>query len=395
MLQRTWLIALLVALGAGISLAAPPDQPDSRDSALAAPAAEPIPAESLDELYPVPPESPEIRTYIEIHIDDRGIRGIDESGREVILQGSSKPEYGRRRDREKSSSEEIRQRTESQEPMVDIGDIFIDYDQETNGDVIAGGNVTVDGIVNGNIVSLKTVVLGPESIVTGDIVAKRLEKDPDATLEGKFVKVDLGILFAKFLGMLSVDVGLPGPGPWIILTIFGVLFTSIFLIVFRRPVRRVQYQLTSGFLRNFLVGLLIMLAILPFFVLLCITIVAIPVAVIVYPLALLGALILGQVGAACFLGSSVGRMVRGVRSDSTYLTTFVGIATLMTSWVISGFFVLVGSEGLSVLFFIIGIIVMAVATVAGLGAVWFSRFGTRPREIDTIISNELPSQAQA
>jgi hypothetical protein len=394
---RIWLTGLLLLWITGVCFAAPPEPSETVDSIPEEPVEAEVPIDAevpfdeLDELYDE--QDYEGKKFIEIRIDDEGIRGIDEFGNEVIFE-----ERLGRGDRDDEYSEARRRYADArdlagggEQAIVEFGNVYIEYDDEIDGDVVTiKGNVTVDGIVNGNIVSPKTVVLGPEAIVTGDIIAKRLEKDPDAEFNGRHIPFSFGSFpFPSY----DIGIGLPGLGSWIIVTIFMLIFSSIFMIIFQRPVKRIQHHIATGFFKSLAVGLVLILAILPVFVLLCITIVGIPVAIIVYPLGLLGAFILGHIGAAYYIGKALGRLTGSLRFDSIFVTTIVGVAALMASWMISGFFVVVGSDAFAIFFFVFGIITLAITATAGLGAVWFSRFGTRPADIDPSVP-DMPSQAE-
>lgn len=375
---RICLTASLFLWITGVSFAAPPEPPETIDSILDVPD-DVVPLDELDESYDE--QDYRGKKFIEIRIDDDGIRGIDEFGNEVIFEERlGREDDGGRRPYGEPTGERA---------IVEFGNVYIEYDDEIDGDVLTNGNVTVDGIVYGNIFSPKTVVLGPDAIVTGDIIAKRLEKDPDAEFHGRHIPFSFG----SFPFPYEIGIGLPGLGSWIMVTIFMLIFTSIFMIVFQRPAKRIQYHIATGFFKNLAVGLAVILAILPVFILLCLTIVLIPVAIIVYPLALLGAFILGLIGTAYYVGKALGRLTDSLRFDSTFVTTIVGVAALMASWLISGFFVVVGSEAFSIFFFVFGIIALAITATAGLGAVWFSRFGTRPADADPSVP-DVPSQAE-
>ncbi len=383
---RIRITALLFLWITGVCFAAPPEPSETTDSILeepievAVPVEAEVPYDEVDELYDE--QDYEGKKFIEIRIDDEGIRGIDEFGNEVIFE--------ERLGREDDGGGRPYDEPTGEHAIVEFGNVYIEYGDEIDGDVVTiKGNVTVDGIVYGNIVSPKTVVLGPEAIVTGDIIAKRLEKDPDAEFHGRHIPFSLG----SFPFPYEIGIGLPSLGSWIIVTIFMLIFTSIFMIVFQRPVKRIQHHIATGFFKNLAVGLVLILAILPVFVLLCITIVGIPVAIIVYPLGLLGAFILGHIGAAYYVGKALGRLSSSLRFDSTFVTTIVGVAALMASWMISGFFVVVGSDAFAIFFFVFGIITLAITAAAGLGAVWFSRFGTRPADVDPSVP-DIPSQAE-
>jgi hypothetical protein len=161
----------------------------------------------------------------------------------------------------------------------------------------------------------------------------------------------------------------------------------LILLIFQRPVKRVHLQLSRGFIKNFLVGLLIVLALGPVFVLLCITIIGLPVALLIYPFAVLAAIVLGFIGGAYYTGTLVGRRISKFKFDSVYLTMIVGIVALMALWFASGFFASVGVGPLAGVCFGFGVAAISVFLLAGIGGVWFSKFGLRPKELETAPSN--------
>jgi hypothetical protein len=393
-MPRILLTIVSLLLMVPICLSAPPDPPDT--GALPD-TVEPLPEEieapdlvepEMTEIPDEPPIEDEDRKFIEIRIDEKGIRGIDEFGNEVVLEEErgrdDRPVERPRDDRDERSRERER------EDKVEFGNVYIGYDDEIYGDVVSiQGNVEVDGIVDGNIFCTKTVTLSAEAVVTGDIVAKRLVMDDAAEFSGRHKKFDIG----SFPFPYKTGVGLPGFGAWLLVTIFVVLLTLILLIIMQRPAKRIRIQLQSGFLKNMFVGLLLILAIPIVMLLLCITIVGIPVAVIIYPIALFGALVLGYIGTAYWIGTAMGRASQSMRFESSFASAALGTIALMCSWLISGFFVFVGVNGLAIFFFVLGIVIVSFAAMAGLGAVWFSRFGTRPKEIDPPVS-EAPTQAE-
>lgn len=377
-----------------ICLSAPPDPPDTGalpDTVEPAPEEIEVPDLVEPELTELPEEPPigfEERKFIEIRIDEKGIRGIDEFGNEVVLEeqhGSDDRSAGRTRD-----AGDERDRDRERKDIVEFGNVYIGYDDDIYGDVVSiQGDVDVDGVVDGNIFCTKTVTLSAEAVVTGDIVAKRLVMDDAAEFTGRHKRFDIG----NFPFPYKTGVGLPGFGAWLLVTIFVVLLTLILLIIMQRPAKRIRFQLQTGFLKNMLVGLLLILAIPIVMLLLCITIVGIPVAIIIYPLALVGALVLGYIGTAYWIGTAMGKVSQSMRFESSFASAALGTIVLMFSWMISGFFVFVGVNGLAVFFFVLGIVIVSFAAMAGLGAVWFSRFGTRPKEIDPPVS-EAPTRVE-
>ncbi len=320
------------------------------------------------------------KKFIEIRIDGDGIRAVDESGEEFLFDGSSR---SFRDDSGDENFDDIRKQLKGigkgNAAKVEFGDVYIDFDEEFDGDIVAiQGDITVDGFVNGDLFSTGTISLGPDAVVTGKAIGKRIEKEPGAELDGGFEQVDLLRMFPDFEGMIGV--GLPGIFTWFVTTGYMIVISLILLLLFKKPVRRIQLQLENGFLKNFFVGLLIILSIGPFFILLCITIIGVPIAILIYPFVLVAGFMLAFAGTALYAGHFAGRMTDSLKSESIYLTTIIGITFIMTLLLISGFFSTLGVGSLSGVAFGFGIAVMSIFFTAGIGAVWFSRFGRRPKE---------------
>ncbi len=371
-MRRLSAFLLILLMFAAVTQAAPPD------NAEVPPAPEQLTVDSAQGLPETPalPERPGPVKLVEITIDDEGIRGIDEFGNEVILEGAS--EFERDADRDIGGC------TES---VTEIGDYFVSEDEEVNANLTVVGNVYIDGVVYCDIIASKTVVLSETAEVYGNIWAQSIDQHPNSrfygTYRGSIPLPDL------------TPTGLPGLGAWIITSLFLILFGMLFVVIFQKPVARVRYTIETGMFKSLLVGFLIFLAILPVFILLVITIIGIPVAVIVYPLALAGAIVLGQIGMSYYLGGLAGRVFSPLKFDSIFMRTIVGICFGMFPWYLSGFFESVGITGLSIFFFVIGIIFAAFITLTGLGTIWFTRFGTRPLNIDIDEKHDMRAGSEA
>lgn len=357
-MQKFLVILSILMLLSVLLLAAPPDVPEKP----AEPAAPEV--EIAPDAEPEPNEKSEDQKYIEIRIDDDGIRAIDLEGNEITIEGT----FG--------APEDVRGIEDCEESMTKFGTFYVNEDEELSANLVVFGDVIVEGAVYCDIVSSKTVTLGPTALVVGDITAKKLNVDPNAEFLGAFTEYDL-----SFPGG-DLSIGLPSLPAWISVLVFSLLVAMLVQLVFPRAVGRVRSQIDDGFFKNLLVGFLIFLAIPLVLVLLSITIVGIPVVVFVFPFALVAAIILADIGAAQFAGIFLGRRFESLKYGSSYLTTAAGVVLMMLPWILSGFFVTVGSRGLAIAFFVIGNVFASMLTLAGLGALWFSRFGTRPKDFD-------------
>jgi hypothetical protein len=273
------------------------------------------------------------------------------------------------------------------------GDITVPKDHTVMGDVVAiGGDVDVEGQVMGDVVSVGGVLrLHDTARVNGDAVAVggRLEKDPGAQVLGQTTTVGVALPF-----VMGHNVVWDGGGPFgalggLLITLLWIalllILGSIFLAVMPRHVDRVETNLRSSPLKAGLVGFLAQLLFLPVYViglvLLVITIIGIPIAV----LWAVGFFVLGFVAAlfgftavARAVGSSVmERVSRPI--TSSYVALLIGLIALFAPMLIHFVFHL--GPGLmdvfAMLIAVLGFLVLYGAVTIGFGAAILTRFGTR------------------
>jgi len=357
-LVRTLLILILLPV---LLVGAPPDVPEIPDKGEKG---------EIPDIEAPPDAEPKPEKYIEIQIDDDGIRAVDLQGNEVLIESGF-------------SDQTIRGIGDCEESVTKIGTYYINEDEELNANLVVFGDVIVEGAVYCDIVSSKTVTLGPMALVTGDIMAKKLNMDPNAEFLGDFTEYEI-----SWPGP-DPSIGLPNLPAWISMTIFALLAAMLVQLVFPKAVTRVSNHIDENFFKDFFVGFLIMICIPLAIVILCITIVGIPIVVLVFPFAFIAAVVLAKVGVAKYTGILLGRRFSSLKYGNPYLTTAIGIVLMMFSWLISGFFASVGSKGMAIAFLVIGIVVVSIMTLTGLGALWFSRFGTRPKEIEESTEEEI------
>ena len=131
-------------------------------------------------------------------------------------------------------------------------------------------------------------------------------------------------------------------------------------------------------MKSILLGFAAHIVFLPLFVLLCVTIIGIPIAFIVQPIAYFVASIMGFAGVSLFVGTKIHR------GSSLTLATpmakiIVGALAIELALILAWFLTLGGSVLLPLfwLFQLIGWIIISVAGMAGLGAAAWTRFGLR------------------
>jgi len=268
-------------------------------------------------------------------------------------------------------------------------DIIIDEDQEIEGDVTAlGGDVVVKGVVDGSVVAL-----GGDILVTSTGIIEE-----DATSVGGEVKIEPGGIIKG--ERVALKGKIPGISffpyllqPKVVLRGFGIVtkIVKILLLLFLgmivfsvvpRNVGKIKDKVEKEFLKSILVGLLAWVLFLPAFVLLLITIIGIPLAILL-PLVVIVALLLGYTSVSLYVGEKI-KQNTNIKPQTPLLTVFLGIIAVELISIIGRLTGIFG-EGLLPLYgiftFIYWVTIFIILT-AGLGSVVLTRFGTRPKEIE-------------
>jgi len=268
------------------------------------------------------------------------------------------------------------------EDIVRIGnDVHVPEDQVVEGDVVAVmGDVRVDGYVEGDAVAIGgNLTVGPNGHIDGDGVAVggTVEKE-GGVIRGETVSLGLGPGWCKGSGFLmesffSAARRLVLLVMWLVILI---LLGALLIAVVRRPVDIIKDRASKDAFVNGLIGLLVWVLLVPVMVLLVITVIGIPIAVLL-PFVFAVMMLLGFVGVAAatgqkFVPATDGGLYKGMAVGVVVLYGLVIVGTLLKLG--PGPMHLAGS----ILCFI-GWAIVFVATTVGLGAVVTSRFGTREK----------------
>ncbi|MFH1387465.1 MAG: hypothetical protein ABIH50_07355 [bacterium] len=246
--------------------------------------------------------------------------------------------------------------------IVKVGEsITIPEGAEVRSVVSVGGSVTVYGQVSEDVVAVGgSVFLKDSAMVGGDVVAVggKIMKEPGAISKGDVVEVSVAgvtpaVSFFTKGGMLKgmVFFGL--------ISFFGFLVLAAILVaVFTKQLGRVSGCLEKDLLKNFFVGVLGVILIVPIVVLLAVSIIGI----ILIPLwiaIVVAAAIFGYVAAGHLIGKKTLHVLRIV-GKSMMVETLLGVVLLS----------LVGLAPYG------GPLVKLIAILCGLGGVCLTRFGT-------------------
>jgi hypothetical protein len=286
-------------------------------------------------------------------------------------------------------------------------DLTVEEDEEVDGDVVAlGGSVEIRGTVTGNAVAIGgDVDVLSTGIVEGDAVSVggHVTKHGSAVVRGE--KVSIAFLSGPRFRFPSLHAPFPflitgfhAPA-WAffarILKILLFIFVGIVtLSILPRHVGKVKEKVRRDFLKSGLVGLAAQILVIPIFILLIITIIGIPVAVLVEPLLIIAALILGYTGVCLFIGEKLQEHT-SLKPDTKIMILVIGILAVELVPLLArvmGFF---GGpfSPLGWIVALIGWMIGYVVITVGLGASILTRLGTRPKEISPAAATVAPADS--
>ncbi len=286
------------------------------------------------------------------------------------------------------------------------GDVKVDG--QVRGDAISiGGTAKINGRVTGEVVAIGgDVELGPEAEVFGDIVTVggRVRREDGSSVLGEVSEVDWGDFewnwggdwFDGWDGDWFPGVGDRPPFfrlgkvfefvQSIIFTVLLIALSGLVLLVAPKGVGRVRSAASSDLWIMFAVGLGVEVFFIPVLIivslLLAVTVIGIPFAVLLWPAALIGlmaAFVFGYAGSAAAAGDWCRRRFQGAGrvAAGSFGALALGVLAIQALALVAD---LLGFLGLPwffrVMFRIPGVLICYLAWTIGLGAVFMTRFGT-------------------
>lgn len=222
---------------------------------------------------------------------------------------------------------------QSEDLVKFAGDLHVAAGEKIAGNVVAVlGDVVIDGLVRGDVTAiLGDIKLGPTAVVEGkvNVLAGELQRDPGAIVLGKITRDQLTgklhkpeSLQAWWTHALShgalLGVG-RGLGWLAKLALAALGFYVLLALVFPGGIRRTGEVLVERPAVVVLCSLLTLVTLPLVFLLLCVTIIGIPVALVVVPAMLILAVLFGQAA----IHGLIGRRVLRERS-SLFVAVLVG-----------------------------------------------------------------------
>jgi uncharacterized RDD family membrane protein YckC/cytoskeletal protein CcmA (bactofilin family) len=198
-----------------------------------------------------------------------------------------------------------------------LGDVTINGDAKSDVTSILG-NTTINGKVAGDVVSVMgDVTLGPKAVVEGDVTTVRgmLHRDPGAIVHGRITQQSMG---SKSRSADSFQVWWDNAlshGSWLgfgrgmawitVLTLVALGFYTLIALVFPRGVRHTGDMLVQRPGAVVFSAILTMIALPVLFILLLITVVGIPVALLALPAGVIIGVAFGKASIYALVGRRV------------------------------------------------------------------------------------------
>ena len=256
-------------------------------------------------------------------------------------------------------------------------DAYVPAGDTVEGDVVTVfGSVTVEGAVSSDVVAVfGSVHLKSGARVEGDVVSVGgvIDQADSTTIRGESVQLGFSpftwglpalsvLLFAIAAGwMASMFMG------WIFTLLFPTMMLRVATVVERRPAA------------SFLLGVLSVPMFFVTLVLLCITVIGIPLGILL-PMLYVIVGYAGQLAATAVLGARLSRrsLANGIMTPLLVGTLFVaGILAIGAALMAGGAL----SRPASLFLTISGVLLLTGLGALGTGAFLLSRFGTRPRDV--------------
>jgi hypothetical protein len=324
-----------------------------------------------------------------ISISDRGIVVERSGSQDTTLEWGGSLSDGSRRDRLRHRIRTgIRRGIESGGGGIEIddngtgivriwSDAHVEPGKVVDGDVVAVfGSVTVEGEVTGDVVAvLGSVHLKSGAKVEGDVVSigGGLETAEGVTVHGESVQ----------LGFSPFTWGLPGVSVLLFAVVAGWLVSMfmgwIFALLFPTGMLRVATVVERRPAASFFLGVLSVPGFIVAMVLLCITVIGIPIGVLL-PMVYVLMGYAGQLAATCVLGARLTRrsLANGLMIPLLVGTLFVALLLGIGSALMAGGS---GAHPASLFLTLSGVLLLLGLGTLGTGAFLLSRFGTRPHEV--------------
>ena len=326
--------------------------------------------------------SVESKSRLSIKIDSDGIRiEGDTDGYDLDTLGADERDYD---DFTRAAERVFR---EQGTDIVKFGeDVFIAADELVRGDIVVfGGEVVIEGKVVGNVVVMAgnaDVRSGAE--ISGDVVVLGgvLDEEPESLIHGERVEfAEFAFPAAAFSTALGSHVRVFEFFFVPIKFFISIILSFLIILFLKERVIRTKEHVTDSVLKSFGTGFLVvflgLFVVTMLTIVLLITLIGIPLAIVLI-ISCVAVFIISYTVAAYALGIKVNEKLK-IDSANPFAIVLIGTAVLylpaligygVSLWPLGG--------GMGAVFKIAGALISLFAYLVGIGALFLSRFGSRP-----------------
>jgi len=307
----------------------------------------------------------ELPSFPEIIIDEDGIiKVMTDSGMIIYSIDSSD-----------AASKKIYQKyDEGRHDMTEWGkNIIIDEGENfVSNIVLISGDVTVNGSVDGDIVVVGgDIFVNSTGYVRGDAIAVggHVKKEEGAKITGSSISIGAPFLILPGGSAYQIIQGI-----LLIIMIISMLFSAVSISLFRRPIIRISEKLLTHPIKSFFFGYLVFLGSFLVWLLLLVSVIGIPLALIGQPIASVILTIFAYSAANLVLGQWIFKQQSPVKAffQGSIITTGLPFLALLVGYLSNSLILFI----LNMLF--LGFLLFIILPF-GLGAASLSRFGFPPR----------------
>lgn len=322
---------------------------------------------------------PNLPSYREIIIDENGIIKVLTDSGFIVISADSLPLY--------VGDIEVGNLGYSRGQITRWGkSIIIDDGERIASDIIIiSGDVTVNGTVDGDVVVIGgDIYVNSTGYIRGDAtsIGGRVKKEEGAKVAGTTVSVSVPLIFLPRGSWMQVfEVVL------LLIIVISLFFSALSISLFPKPVERISSKLKTNPLKSFFFGYLLYIGAFLVWLLLLVSVIGIPLALLGQPIALMVLVVFAYAAINVVLGERI------FKEQSRIKSFFYGC--LITT-ALPFFLLLIGYATNLLVFFILNAIFLAflifILLPFGLGAATLARFGL-PRRSKSAAGGDEPSAA--
>ena len=219
------------------------------------------------------------------------------------------------------------------------GDVTVERNQKANNVIVLGGQVTVHGLVEHNVVVVSgSVVLANSAVVRGEVVCAGgvIVKGKGAQVFGDTTEINSANISSALTSVLRGEL----EGWSLILNIISLCFFAVIFIIallmtilIPRPLMAIAQEIQHHKVKSFSWGLLSTMMMVPFFMLLVISLIGITLIPLAFTLLLL-AFILGYIAAGTLIGNFILLKIFRRQNNGIVGKTLLGLILLwLIAWI--------------------------------------------------------------